>query len=60
MTTRVTVDAHAGWDIEVVTLNGEPNYPKTATVHIVKANEKHDFYIHSGMTILSIKELPRT
>ena len=60
MTTRVTVDAHAGWPVEVVTLSGEPNAEHTASAEVVPADEKRDFYIHSGMRILSITELPRT
>ena len=44
MTTKVTIDAHAGWDVLVVELCGEPNYPKTVRQTVVPANEKADFY----------------
>lgn len=59
MTTRVTVNAHAGWPIEVVTVHGEEGQTKVAAVNVVPANEEQHFYIHSGMKILSIRELPR-
>ncbi len=59
MTTKITVDAHAGWPVLVVSLQGETNYPKTIREDIVPANETRDFYIHSGLRIVHIEELPR-
>ena len=59
MTTRVTVDAHAGWPVQVITLDGEPDRDKSAQVHIVAPNTQQDFYIHSGMNILSVSEMKR-
>lgn len=58
MTTAVKVDAHAGWPVKVVTLNGEPQYPQTAEVHIVEPNTDRTFYLHSGLQILSVTEQP--
>jgi len=58
MTTRVTIDAHAGWPVLVVQLVGEPNSQKIVQTTVVPANETHDFYIHSGMKIIDIEELP--
>jgi hypothetical protein len=60
MTTKVTVDAHAGWPVQVVTENGEPSQSKSVRVDVVPPHQIRDFYIHSGCRILSISELPRT
>lgn len=63
MTSKVTVDAHAGLDIEVVTVRGEYTIdgkwinPLETIKEKVLAGTKKDFYIHSGMTIQSIREL---
>ena len=59
MTTKVTVDAHAGWPVEVVTIVGEPGYPKSAQLTVVDSNTEQDFYIHSGLSILSVSEMQR-
>lgn len=60
MTTAITVDAHAGWPVEVKSVRGEPQTePKQLVTEIVPANEKRTFYIHSGLTIVSICEMPR-
>ena len=56
MTTKVTIDAHAGWPVEVVTISGEPGYPKSAQITVVEPNTEQDFYIHSGLKILSVSE----
>lgn len=58
MTTKVTVDAHAGWPVQVVSECGEQGYGKTITVDIVQPKTTRDFYIHSGLRILSVIELP--
>lgn len=59
MTTKVTVDAHAGWPILVVQVVGEATYPKSIRQDVVPAGETRDFYIHSGLRIINIEELPR-
>ena len=48
MTTRITVDAHAGWPVLVVQLVGEPTQEKTIQTTTVQSLEVRDFYIHSG------------
>ncbi len=59
MTTRVTVDAHAGWPVLVVMVVGEPSSNKEICQEVVPANEERHFYIHSGMRIVNIEELPK-
>ncbi len=58
MTSRVNIDAHAGWDIQVVVSRGEPASNKSVEVHYVRAGTSQDFYIHSGQRILAIEEMP--
>lgn len=58
MTTKITIDAHAGWPILVVKLVGEPSQEKTILSQIVEPFEKADIFIHSGLKILHIEELP--
>lgn len=58
MTTRVTIDAHAGWPVQVVSERGEPGYEKAIQVDVVPPKTTRDFYIHSGLRILSVIELP--
>ena len=59
MTTKVTIDAHAGWPVLVTIKNGESAYPKSVSTETVEANTVRDFYIHSGMQIVGIEEQPR-
>lgn len=59
MTTKVTVDAHAGWPVLVTGLHGETNAEKQIFARIVEPNTVADFYIHSGFRITGIEELPR-
>lgn len=59
MTTKVTVDAHAGWPVAVVTRHGEPGQSMSYTTNLVEPNTTKDFYIHSGMQIIAIEECPR-
>lgn len=60
MTTKVTVDAHAGWPVKVTTVDldsdGKPTGQHETTVppHAVQ-----DFYVHSHRE-LHVKELPTT
>ncbi len=49
MTTKITVDAHAGWPVKVVKIAKEGS---SGSVEIVPANEKRDFYVHSGLDLL--------
>lgn len=57
MTTRVTVDAHAGWPVLVVKQHGPVGAIREEV--IVPAYEIREFYIHSGMKIINIEELPK-
>lgn len=58
MTTRVTVDAHAGWPVLVEYTIGEPGYdPLLHKKEIIAPNTHKDYYIHSGMFITRIMEL---
>ncbi len=58
MTTAITVDAHAGWDVEVVTekLNAQGDWEFNSKI-LVKAQSKEIIYIHSHLQISLIKEL---
>ena len=58
MTTKVTIDAHAGWPVMVTMIVGEPSYNKEVRTDIVEPNTTKDFYIHSGMRIINIEEMP--
>jgi hypothetical protein len=57
MTTKVTVDAHAGWPVEVktVNVNGDGSISETAVV--VPPHTERDFYIHSHMYISTVREM---
>ena len=69
MTSKVTVDAHAGWDIEVKV--EEKEYvpeglevmgvtPWKCSTILVEGGTKEDIYIWETKRITSIRELPRT
>lgn len=61
MTTTITVDAHAGWPVEVrqvYLVNGEP-VNGDANVITVNGGEKMNFYVHSTMR-LEISEMELT
>lgn len=60
MTTAVKVDAHAGWPVQVVSEQGEAQYPKTIVTDVVEPFTERTFYVHSGLRILSIVEMART
>jgi len=50
MTTKVTVDAHAGWPVDVTPVNnGLPDLARKATV---SPGDVRDFYVHSGNDLL--------
>ena len=59
MTTAVTIDAHAGWPVEVEIRRGEPGTPDVFETKIVAPDTKETVYLHSGCSIAGIKELPR-
>ena len=59
MTTAVKVDAHAGWPVQVVSAQGEPGMASVILTDVVPPNTERTFYIHSGLRILSIAEMPR-
>jgi hypothetical protein len=59
MTTKVTIDAHAGWPVEVTIREGEPDYPKTVRIAVVEPGTQTDFYIHSGLEIVGVREMKR-
>lgn len=58
MTTKVTVDAHAGWPVRVtkVSLDSDGK-PIGETVETVAPNTAQDFYVHSHLE-LHVKEMP--
>lgn len=58
MTTKVTVDAHAGWPVLVTIKSGEPLAAKSVHTERVEPNTQRDFYIHSGMQIIGVEEQP--
>lgn len=49
MTSRVTVDAHAGWPIRVVRVYQNGYWNNTKDEVIVPAYTTQDFYPHDGM-----------
>lgn len=53
MTTKVTVDAHAGWPVDVTPMRGGVAVSQTERV---PANETRDFYVHSTQD-LHIREV---
>lgn len=62
MTTKVTVDAHAGWPVEVTTVDrvqieGETAERVTESTTVVPPRAVQYFYVHSHRE-LRIKELP--
>lgn len=57
MTTKVTVDAHAGWPVKVTQIMYKPGEETGRRDVIVPANTTQDFYIHSNMRI-AVEEMP--
>lgn len=58
MTTKVTIDAHAGWPVQVTAIDTAQDGTVTESViATVPANEKQDHYCHQTRE-LRIKELP--
>jgi len=60
MTTMVTVNAHAGWEVEVLCRYID-NDGKTVSVsaHVVPANTEQVFYIHNNMELIKVQELKK-
>lgn len=56
MTTAVTIDAHAGWPVLVVTKVGEPQSTKSYVTQRVEPYTKTTIYLHSGCSIVDIIE----
>lgn len=60
MTTKVTVDAHAGWPVKVTqVVLDERGYPSEPREETVPPNTTRDFCVHSHQE-LHIKEMPKT
>lgn len=58
MTTRVTVDAHAGWPVEVTFVElDNAGAPARERTEIVPPKTTRDIYVHSHLE-LRIRELP--
>lgn len=60
MTTRVEIDAHAGWPVLVTMLVGEPGTRKEVRTQIVQPNTNANIYIHSGCVITHIEEMNKS
>lgn len=58
MTTAITIDAHAGWDVEVVIqdLDSDGNLV-TEQIKVVPKHTKETVYIHSHRQLSFVKEL---
>jgi hypothetical protein len=58
MTTAITIDAHAGWDVDVckekLNLHGDWEFDSKVTI---KAFTKEIIYIHSHLRLSQIVEL---
>lgn len=52
MTTKITVDAHAGWPVEVRKIDGSPDHPEVGEVTIVQAGSCADFYVWQGRSLI--------
>ena len=60
MTTKVTVDAHAGWPVRVTTVDlNEDGTRRAVSSATVPPHTTQDFYVHSHRE-LEIKEMPNT
>lgn len=56
MTTKVTVDAHAGWDVKVKFFH--PKTSESQGEQIVKANTTETVYVHSTRRV-EVEEMER-
>ena len=63
MTTKVTVDAHAGWPVKVEAIDTFPDAePTRRHIATVPANAVQDFYVHSTRQLIITelsKEVPK-
>lgn len=59
MTTKVTVDAHAGWPVEVTTVDTYGDKPPIENKTTVPANTVQEFYVTDSRE-LHVKEMPRS
>lgn len=58
MTTKVTVDAHAGWPVKVTQVQLDADGNKASeTESTVAPHTTQDFYVHSHLE-LHVKEMP--
>lgn len=57
MTTKVTVDAHAGWPVKVTTIDLNVDGSSLRSETVVPPNTTQDFYVHQQRE-LHIKEMP--
>lgn len=58
MTTKVTVDAHAGWPVKVEAIDTYDGESKTTELGIVPAHENRDFFVHSNRQVV-VTEMPK-
>jgi len=59
MTTKVTIDAHAGWPVKVVLSSPKATDVDDTQEEVVPANTTRDFYIHDSQNIVLIEEMKR-
>jgi len=57
MTTKITVDAHAGWDVAVKVAEKQDDGLWAVREEIVPKFTQRDFYVHSHMDIWGIREV---
>ena len=59
MTTKVTVDAHAGWPVAVTTIDLQVDGTwRENPAQVVAPNTVSEFYVHSHRE-LRVREMPR-
>jgi hypothetical protein len=52
MTTRITVDAHAGWHVKVTPVHKMDSGDFEGMPEIVSANTTRDFHVHSTLKLI--------
>lgn len=58
MTTRIHIDAHAGWDVKYTVVSLESDGTETnREERVVPKNTSQDVYIHSTMKLDNIHEV---
>lgn len=58
MTTKVTVDAHAGWPVKVTKISYDATGETGRSDEVVPANTEQTFYVHSNLRI-AVEEMPQ-